>query len=520
MLLACEGAVGGDRILSTAPTLHTYEDVLCVPPMPDLRQLGCYDCTGKLILESAIFRGVPAGTMVTSQIFTDLDIYDYQILPSEGQKFVYIGFIDAHYGHFLLSALSRLWFLSDVIGCMRPKFLYFTSSGSDIFDLDFMIELLAALNLRRDDFVKITDPVRVAAVTVAQPSFVENKCAMPVFQRLCRSVGERVVSTSRVGAASVARGDRAVYLSKSRLSGGVSRLVNEAEFEAELSRLGMDIVYPETLPFAEQIALFFQSSCVAATVGTALHTSIFAPPVSIVGLNYGAEVWSNQLLIDKLNGNRATYLHAGDHMSRQEASGFHNGFVLDDPAKAAEDFMRVVHAELITSARESGRTVIGLPGDRLAARPLGGGTLVSRGGRTMQSSVCAYSRATSPEEDSRGAVSGRLTGHYQFHTDDELAPWWQIDLGCVEHVSGVRLYNRLGHVAGRSAGVQILTSLDGASWSLVMARTQEGPFGGLDGKPLEWEPPVPVQARFVRITLPGRAILHLDQIEVFAHNPT
>ena len=68
---------------------------------------------------------------------------------------------------------------------------------------------------------------------------------------------------------------RRVWLSRGRHP-GLHGVVNEAEVEAAVAALGFEIVHPEALGFAEQIALMDAAEIVAGAYSSAIHNSLFA----------------------------------------------------------------------------------------------------------------------------------------------------------------------------------------------------------------------------------------------------
>jgi hypothetical protein len=91
-----------------------------------------------------------------------------------------------------------------------------------------------------------------------------------------------------------------------------------------------------------------------------------------------------------------------------------------------------------------------------------------------------------------------------------------VDLGGVTRLSEVVVYNRLDDIpwARRSAHLKVALSEDGEIWREVFARADDTPFGGADGNPLRVKLADAV-ARYVRVSLPGRECLHLDEVEVY-----
>ena len=133
---------------------------------------------------------------------------------------------------------------------------------------------------------------------------------------------------------------RPVYLSKSRLALGVSRLRNEDALCAALARRGVDIAFPETLGLPALVRLLSERRIVLVTTGSAFHTAAFAAPGRrIVGLNWAPHLNANFPLLDGLNGTRGRYYHpAGSEAGPDD--GFHFGWSVPDPEGVAEELVR------------------------------------------------------------------------------------------------------------------------------------------------------------------------------------
>ncbi|MAG58595.1 MAG: hypothetical protein CMJ83_20085 [Planctomycetes bacterium] len=117
-------------------------------------------------------------------------------------------------------------------------------------------------------------------------------------------------------------------------------------------------------------------------------------------------------------------------------------------------------------------------------------------------------------EDAAGGCDGKKNGGFGFHTDEDDRPWWQVDLGRAVAIDRVLIFNRCGRIAPRAAGVCVLTSLDGERWR-NRYRHDGGIFHGFsDGRPLVVKL-AGAQARHVRLQLPGKSWLHLDEVEVY-----
>ncbi|HUU89981.1 MAG TPA: discoidin domain-containing protein [Phycisphaerae bacterium] len=119
-------------------------------------------------------------------------------------------------------------------------------------------------------------------------------------------------------------------------------------------------------------------------------------------------------------------------------------------------------------------------------------------------------------QDAAGGVDGCKTGEWGFHTANEKDPWWHVDLGRVQPLARVVLYNRCQQgMAQRMKDFSLLLSADGAAWAEAYRHGGKVFYGATDKKPLV----IPLdgkEARFVRIRLNGTSYFHLDEVEVYA----
>lgn len=132
------------------------------------------------------------------------------------------------------------------------------------------------------------------------------------------------------------------------------------------------------------------------------------------------------------------------------------------------------------------------------------------GKAASQSSLSEWSKP----KDAQGAVDGVKDGGFGFHTNDELNPWWQVDLGTDCTIDKVVVYNREDCCSERARTISVMLSSDGVNFQ--MAYTHNGSvFGGvMSNRPLT-VPMNNMSARFVRLQLKEKNALHLDEVEVY-----
>ncbi len=113
-----------------------------------------------------------------------------------------------------------------------------------------------------------------------------------------------------------------------------------------------------------------------------------------------------------------------------------------------------------------------------------------------------------PEEDAPGAVDGKVTGRFAFHTGQDSPPWWQVDLGERKAVAQVRIYSP--HFSERMTKFRLLASDDGYDWKTVYEHGE----ATNDDKRFDIELSS-VSARYLRIAASSHTWMHLDEVMVF-----
>jgi len=95
-----------------------------------------------------------------------------------------------------------------------------------------------------------------------------------------------------------------------------------------------------------------------------------------------------------------------------------------------------------------------------------------------------------------------------FHTEEEVNPWWEVDLQEIVHINGVYIFERLGY-AVRSRNLHIELSNDKQFYRTAFAR--EDVTGDLGQN---YFVKMDDSARYVRVRLNGKGYLHLCQVAV------
>jgi hypothetical protein len=119
-----------------------------------------------------------------------------------------------------------------------------------------------------------------------------------------------------------------------------------------------------------------------------------------------------------------------------------------------------------------------------------------------------------PEQDAPGACDGVRNGKYGFHTNLDESPWWQVDLLAPVPLEEVLIFNRSDGSENRALKLKVLLSDDAETWKSVYQHDGAPFLGHKDNKPLAVRLEK-VKARYLRIQLPDKTYLHLDEVEIY-----
>ena len=136
----------------------------------------------------------------------------------------------------------------------------------------------------------------------------------------------------------------------------------------------------------------------------------------------------------------------------------------------------------------------------------------------VTSSVSPWSWSRDPERDACGANGELLANDYGFHTQEETDPWWMVDLLREHLIEEVTIVNRRAQQR-RFRTFRIDSSLDGAAWTTRLRQADPIDVSADPAWPWRVTFPDPFTARYLRIVVEGRGILHLRRVQIFGPGP-
>ncbi|ELH8770734.1 discoidin domain-containing protein, partial [Campylobacter jejuni] len=134
--------------------------------------------------------------------------------------------------------------------------------------------------------------------------------------------------------------------------------------------------------------------------------------------------------------------------------------------------------------------------------------------KAFQSSLSRWSKTNDPQ---RAIDSNLESVDYAFHTNLENSPWWMVDLEKEYAIEIIRIFNRIYcfHEVARKLTIEI--SKDGKTWLLIHKGLSSFLKAGIE---CEVVLPIPMKARYVKISLDGKGYLHLSKIQVMIRKST
>ena len=328
---------GNSAFIEDDPACVRHRDVLCVPAGTAGSSPGLFDRGRKMLGAAADHRATPH-PQHPHDPYTTLDPERFDFAPDDFD-YVFLGTLTGHYGHFITTAMARLWVARLASGARTRYVVLNRRPVEGFFDTEFLAEILGAVGVGPDNLASFDHPVRFRRITVPNPAIEEHNFSHRVFGTLCARIGDLMVPEHP------AQDDTPVFLSKAILAAGVSRIVNEPELCDRLVRAGVDIVHPETMNMPQKIAMFRSRRVLTGLAGSGLHTGVFAPNRDKLALAFSSYLLSNQLLLDQASGGTtATYM--AESIVEPQTPGWQTTYRLADPVGAAEAFLGLMEHEL------------------------------------------------------------------------------------------------------------------------------------------------------------------------------
>jgi hypothetical protein len=314
-----------------SPAIERIPDAIYVPPGPHIP-------SGGFALVSADGKSVPTSIYLRGGAERPFNQPDSIALPAIEDRVddlsYFIGPLVTHFGHFTIETISRLWGYRNLAGS-NPTLVYHGLDAAEMYArFPHVKAMLAALGIDQTKLRQIDRPTALSDIVVAEPAIQPRRymyaAAGPFYEEIARRLLDGIEVTQT---------DQPLYLSKSELHTGVGKILNEYEIEDRLVREGVRIIYPEQMDIVEQVIAINTHSRICGTIGSALHSTLFAlQPKKLAYLVPQAKVNSNFLNIDTVKKNRSSFIFCAATAANHSA--FFSSWRVAQPQRLAEAVLR------------------------------------------------------------------------------------------------------------------------------------------------------------------------------------
>lgn len=236
--------------------------------------MGVYDVNNRFVSESNLMlkrqqkhrvsRTPPIGKSVP---YVDADV-------------LFLGNVHWHFGHFLLEHTNRMWAIKEFLG-RGVKFLFIYSEVVKQVP-QYVYDFMALMGVDKDDVIILDRDTRFRTVFVPQSVCDGGRCW---------GEWKQTFDTMATNVESVGQYEK-IYLSRTALK--TRTVFGEVAIENIFRKNGFQIIYPETLPLAQQVALIKNARELAGCYGTALHLALFMRPGGrVIAIKRNSEMADN-----------------------------------------------------------------------------------------------------------------------------------------------------------------------------------------------------------------------------------
>ncbi|EHH68835.1 glycosyltransferase 61 family protein [Gluconobacter morbifer] len=460
-----------------------------------------YKENGQIIIESASFRGADKYDIIHSNITTNLDFEKGKIIENDC---IWIGHIPNHFGHFVLSLVSRLWCVDSFPNNMTIA--YCGESIEYISKLSYVVDLFELIGVSIDRLLRVNDGDILSSVYIPNQAIIENyssnKAINNFFEKFSKYNSEFI-------------SEEFVYVSKSNQSSGVFGIENEKDLENALVKKGLKVICFENLSIVEQLETWGKYKNFIGFSSSAFHLGSLLNDKNFIIINRDKSLSSNHYILDIFSNNRCFHLFS-DLIESKENKDFNLYCRITDVEELAENFI-----DAIKSSIDGSLLPTRIDRKYKSASPF----LIcndSIGEKISHSAVATQSSTYDVDEgkprEAQGILSGHLTGSYQCHTNFEDNPWIEINLSNLSMVNEIRIFNRNDSydLFFRFGRFLILSSDDGYNYREIYSGNNNYEYSGSAiNNPIRVCFSEDIISKHIKLVSVGYGCIHLDQIEIY-----
>ncbi len=185
------------------------------------------------------------------------------------ERVVYCGYFNRHWGHFLVDAVSRLWYFLEGDTAV-DKYVFVVEKGEEHFPQNNFAEFFRLLGIAGKVQI-LNTPTRFREVIVPEMAYDRgNRYYSPRFAEIFNAVSSNVIAEEDWG------GYNKVFFSRSKLPKARQMELGMDMLDDYFARNGFLIVHPQEISLSKLIYLINNSSVCATISGTLPHNMLFS----------------------------------------------------------------------------------------------------------------------------------------------------------------------------------------------------------------------------------------------------
>lgn len=216
---------------------------------------GVVDCNGSYVDISAIPLRVQHS-------------YPFENAPFRDEKVVYCGYLINHWGHFLIEAVTRLWYFMENDTTI-DKYVFFIEENANREITGNYLEFLKLLKIW-DKLEIINTPTTYREVIVPELGIVCRESYTPKLLKVFDAVAENVVADPSWET------PEKIFYSRSQFKKGIPFEFGFECIDNFYEKNGYTILYPEKVPLSRMIHYIRNAKVVASLSGSLPHNMLFA----------------------------------------------------------------------------------------------------------------------------------------------------------------------------------------------------------------------------------------------------
>ena len=228
-------------------------------------------------------------------------IEDNQIKISLDERIVYLGYIDNHWGHFLIDFCTRLWYAKENL--YQCNYVFLIKENKNIRLSCQIKRFLELLGISYENILFINQITKCREIVIPEASY----CCNYYYSKAYLDIFDSVIANAKITKYDYKK----IYFTRKKFGKAKMSEFGEEMLIATFKRGGYHIVSPEQLSLDEQISIISGSDEVAGISGTITHNMLFAKPgqkLTIINKTYSLNIM--QFDVNEMRRLETTYVDA------------------------------------------------------------------------------------------------------------------------------------------------------------------------------------------------------------------